>query len=174
MTNTGRPMRMILGLFALTFLLAGSMLMSSTSGAGAVEYTPPAIDTKPVTAPSGSMTLNGTGFIPFSTVDIFLGGASLGTATASSTGTFSFNFQAPANLGTYQLSATDGTNDLTTSFRVVADGGGGGGGLPATGSSSSSWLTQLGVGLLALGAIIVALVRAKSRKPSEARVDSNA
>lgn len=171
MTTPGRPMRTILGLIALSFVFVSSMLIGATSNAGAVSYTPPAIDTNPVAPPSGPMTLTGTGFIPNSTIEIFINGVPLGTTTASPDGTFSFNFQAPANLGTYQLSATDGTNDLTTDFRVVANGGGGG--LPITGSSSSSWLTQIGVGLLALGAIVVALVRSKSRKASDDRIDVN-
>lgn len=172
MKSLARPIRMILGLFALAFLMGGSSILVAGT-AGAVSYTPPAIDTKPVTPPSGEMTLNGTGFIPNSTVTITIDGVPLGTTTVSPSGTFSFNFQAPSNLGTYQLSATDGTNDLTTSFRVTT-GGGGGGELPFTGSSSSSWLTQFGVGLLALGAIIVAIVRSKSRTSPAKRVDINA
>lgn len=173
MKPSSRPPRLILGLFALMIVLAGSMLFGVSSTAGALSYAPPEIGTKPVTPPSGPMTLTGTGFIPNSTIEIFIDGTPLGTTTASPTGTFSFNFEAPSTIGTFQLSATDGTNDLTTDFRVVAGGGGGGGGLPVTGSSSSSWLTQIGVGLLALGAIVVALVRSKSRKSSDDRIDVN-
>ena len=173
MRTTGRQIRMVLGLVALTFVLSGSMLFGGSTIAGSLSYTPPVIDTKPVTPPSGPMTLTGAGFIPNSTIEIFLNDVPLGTTTASPTATCSFNFQAPPNLGTFEVHATDGTNDLTTSFRVVADGGGGGG-LPFTGSSSSSWLTQIGVGLLAAGAIIVALVRSKARKSDQEKIDINA
>ena len=165
---------MLVGLCALIFAFTGPVLLSTATGAAAVSYTPPAIETRPVTAPSGTMTLNGSGFIPLANVEVFLGGTPLGTTTSTGTGTFSFTFTAPANLGTYELTATDGTNNLTTTFRVTAGGEGGGGGLPYTGSSSSMWLAQLGVGLLAVGAVIVAIVRTTGRKRSDEHVDVNA
>ena len=162
---------MLVGLCALMFAFTGPLLLSTATGAGAVSYTPPAIETQPVTAPSGTLTLNGSGFIPFANVEVFLGGTPLGTTTTTANGTFAFTFTAPANLGTYELTATDGTNDLTTTFRVTAGGeGGGSGDLPYTGSSSSMWLTQLGVGLLAVGAVIVAVVRTTGRKRSDERI----
>ena len=167
----GRPFRLLLGLLALTFAVAAPMTLTAAPIAGAQSYTPPAIDTKPVTDPNGSMTLTGSGFIPGSTVVISIDGKPIGTTTVAPNGTFSFNFTAPANIGAYQISATDGSNSLTTIFRVET-GGGGGGGLPYTGSSSSSWLLRLGVGLLAVGAVLVALVRTTARRRTHERVDA--
>jgi hypothetical protein len=166
---------MLAGLLTLMFVVAGPLLLGTAIGAEAVSYTPPAIETQPVAPPSGTMTLTGSGFIPFANVEIFLGGTPLGTTTSTADGTFSFTFKAPANLGTYELTATDGSNDLTTTFRVTTGGeGGGSGGLPFTGTSSSTWLAQLGVGLLAVGALIVAVVRTSARKRSDERADVNA
>lgn len=168
MRIVGRPLRLLLGLLALTFAVAAPVTLAAAPTAGAESYTPPAIDTKPVTDPNGSMTLNGSGFIPGSTVVVSIDGTPIGTTTVRPDGTFSFNFNAPPNIGPYQISATDGSNNLTTTFRVET-GGGGGGGLPYTGSSSSSWLLRLGVGLLAVGAVLVALVRTTARRHTDER-----
>lgn len=155
-------------------LAAAVVSIMTGSVSGALSYTPPAIETKPVTEPNGSMTLNGTGFIPGSTVDISIDGNPIGSTTVRPDGSFSFNFTAPPNVGPYQISATDGSNSLTTTFRVeTGGGGGGGGGLPYTGASSSPWLVQLGVGLLAVGGLLVALVRPSTRRRAErARIDA--
>lgn len=147
-------------------LTAAVVSIMTGSVSGALSYTPPAIETKPVTEPNGSMTLNGTGFIPGATVEISIDGEPIGSTTVRPDGSFSFNFTAPPNVGPYQISATDGTNDLTTTFRVETGGGGGGGGggLPYTGTSSTPWLIRVGVGLLAVGAVFVALVRNADRR----------
>jgi LPXTG-motif cell wall-anchored protein len=163
----------LFGTVALLVAVAVSALSATT--AGALTYTPPAIETKPCAAPSEAMTLNGSGFVPGAVAEISLGGNVLGTVVVSPSGTFSFGLTAPNATGTYQLTASDGTNNLSTTFRVATNcsgGGGGGGGLPYTGTSSTPWLVRVGVGLLAVGAAFVALVRARRRDADRIHVDA--
>ena len=167
-----RRLRVLFGLLALLVTTAVTVAVAPASGA--ITYPPASIETKPVTQPNGSMTLTGVGFTPGATVQVSLDGAPIGTTTAAPDGTFTFNFTAPAKVGPYQISANDGTNNLTTTFRVETGGGGGGGGLPYTGTSSTPWLIRIGIGLLAVGGVFLALVRspARRREADRARVDA--
>lgn len=169
---TAPRVRALLGSTAL--LLVAALPVFIAPAAGAVDYPPPAIDTKPVTEPNGPMTVDGTGFTPGCAVVVSLDGTPIGTTTVAPNGTFSFNFKAPAAVGPHQVSASGCADTLTTTFRVeTGGGGGGGGGLPYTGSSSTPWLVRVGVGLVAAGAVILALVRSPARRRSEkARVDA--
>jgi len=164
----------LFGTVALLVAVAFPALTATASGA--LSYTPPAIETKPCAAPSEAMTLNGSGFVPGAVAEISLGRESeLGTVVVSPSGTFSFGLTAPNATGTYQLTASDGTNNLSTTFRVATNcsgGGGGGGGLPYTGTSSTPWLVRVGVGLLAVGAAFVALVRTRRRDADRIHVDA--
>lgn len=171
-----RGARRLLGTLAL--LLGAVVPVLTVTAAGAISYTPPAIETKPCAAPNESMTLNGSGFVPGATVVVALAGTSIGSTTVAPDGSFSFAFRAPSITGSYEIAAGDGTNSLTTTFRVDANcgggGGGGGGRLPYTGSSSTSWLVPVGVGLLAVGTVLVAAVRspARRRRSEHAHVDA--
>jgi len=163
---------------SLALVMAIAVPVMTAGVGGALSYTPPALETKPCAAPSEAMTLNGSGFVPGAVAEISLGGTVLGTVVVSPSGTFSFGFTAPNATGSYQLSASDGTNSLSTTFRVATNcsggGGGGGGGLPYTGTSSTPWLVRVGVGLLAVGAAFVALLRTtgRRRETERTRIDA--
>jgi hypothetical protein len=101
-------------------------------------------------------TITGAGWCPASDVTISVDGDVVGTATVAGDGTFSFDLPASVDLTVDHTIMVEGlqsdcTTPFTDTFVLGAEGtggGGGGGGTAFTGSNIS-------IGLLALGALLI-------------------
>lgn len=164
-----------------TLVLAVALLIAMAGTAAAQTY-PPAgggpvtvSDTTPT--PGQAVTIVASGFQPGTDVTFMLYSqpVNLGTATADAAGTATLQATIPANIapGTHTIEATGtGTDGLprtvTLQITVVAPGGAGVGDLPRTGSDSAIPMSQIAVGAIALGGLMV-LVAGKRRNRTDAR-----
>lgn len=146
----------VLGVVA--FTVPASAQTTSTGGT-------PVIIVPPSGPPGGVTTLTGDGFPPGNEVTVTLDGVVLGTVLVRPDGTFSFDFQLPTECGTYTLTATDGTIVRTSEIAVTGCAVTPSGALPFTGGDSAPIL-QVGVALLAAGALITLVVRKRSTGPT--------
>lgn len=161
-------------------ILAGSLAIVATLGlfagtasaqtADDVDYTGAEI-----TVPGGvlgeTITADCVGFPANTEVTFALNGRVLGTTTTDANGGCAFTFPSPTDCGTFTLTATAGDLVRTTTFEITGCESGGAapvrtsGTLPYTGSDSSLPLAQIGVAVLAAGALLtfgVRRVRAKA------------
>jgi hypothetical protein len=132
----------------------------TTTGLAATDTTPPA---------GGQFTVSGTGCDPGADVDAYVDGAAAGSTTADGSGAFSASITAPTAPGTYTVNAVCGATVLGVVITVGGAAAADPGTLPVTGGDSIS-LVQIGVLLLAVGALAVVAVR--TRRPARARVDA--
>lgn len=178
-------------------LIIATGLVVALAAPAAAQYGGAAISPSTTTVGSGgSLTVTGEGFTPGSTVDLTLSSAStksvraasgLGSAIATSAGTFSKVVTIPPSTapGTYSIVASDGVHTATTTIVVTSGGstsGGSSGGsgtssssggsgssgvssgtLPRTGSTDLIPLTAAGAVLVAIGGMVVLAVR---RRPA--------
>ena len=119
----------------------------------------------------GTVTFSGCGFAPNATITIAEDGQNEGTVTAGSDGCFSTTVTVNG-AGNSVLTATGaraggGTLTVTATVRVLAASGGAGssgaGGLAATGADGTATQVWAGIGLLGLGAGMVALTVSRRR-----------
>lgn len=170
-------------------LVALAVVMLAPSVAHAQEYPPTVVllTDQAVVAEGGVVTLTGSGFLPNSSVEVYIlaGGAPnplnprgtlLGVATSDSEGNFAFQWNTAGYAPkTYTLTATDGTNTTTTQVIVTAGGeqpvvppvSPTTGQLPTTGGIGSG-LAQAGIVLLTIGGLALLVSRRRSRSLSSA------
>ena len=143
-------------------LMVGVVVLTALAAPAAAQQYPPAVN---------SLTVSDTTPTPGQTISI-----EGRTFAAGSTTTVALT-TVPVTLGSHTLTATgpapDGTTlSLSLTLNVVAAGGSGSGTgsgpLPNTGSDSSIPLAQVGLGLAALGGVVVALAGRRRRSLSRA------
>jgi LPXTG-motif cell wall-anchored protein len=146
-----RMLRLAIGLCVAALVTLGVAGVASAQ-------TPPAYT--PAISGANGHTVTGSGFTPGTTVTVTLGSQVLGEVLVAANGTFSLPFTPPTACGTYTLTATNGTQTTTSTITVqCASGVTPAGVLPKTGSNSSLPLTEVGAGLVAIGALVVFGVR---------------
>lgn len=147
------------------------LIASLVVAAGSVALAPPASaqdyggcnatvsDTTP--APGQTVTVSGSGADADGTVSASISGTQVGSGTADGNGEFSFSATIPQSAsGTVTLSVSCGTGAGVDS---VSLGVGGSGELPATGSSSTFPMTRLAFASLAIGGVVLAASRLRSK-----------
>lgn len=116
-----------------------------------------------------SIVFSGTGWPPNVTLELAVNGEPIGSATTDATGAWSFTYTVPANAsGTQTATISCGSFVLSTQFSVSGTPASlqtvtPTSTLPVTGSDSLSWV-QVGVALIALGAVLVLLTRRRNRQ----------
>lgn len=115
-----------------------------------------------------SIIFEGTGWPPNVTLDLAVNGEPIGSVTTDAAGAWSFTYVVPANAsGTQTATVSCGSFVLSTQFTVAAPAAPiqqptTTGTLPVTGSDSLSWV-QVGIALIALGAVLVFLTRRRNQ-----------
>lgn len=145
-------------LSVVAFTVSAGAQTTSTGGT-------PVIIVPPSGPPGGETTITGDGFPPGSEVTVSLDGVVLGTVLVRPDGTFAFDLQLPTECGTYTVTATDGSIVRTSEISVTGCAVTPSGTLPFTGGDSAPIL-QIGVALLAAGALITLVVRKRSARPT--------
>ena len=144
------------------------MTLGFSTAAGAQEYTGATLVVPITVSPGENMTVSGTGFLPNAPVTVTVASTPtvVGTPMTDGDGNWTLTFAAPTEPGVHTITASDGTNVITGTFTVVAAGTAvtPAGTLPYTGSDSSLPLAQLGLGLVAVGAIAVLMVRKRNAR----------
>jgi hypothetical protein len=121
----------------------------------------------PTITPEGQIHILGSAFLP-GPVQFFIDGELLGATTANAEGDIDATFDLPAAFaapGEYTITAACSPGGLVASNVLIV-----GGGdvttvpLPTTGSDSTGGLARIGVGLLAVGALVLALARHRGRE----------
>jgi LPXTG-motif cell wall-anchored protein len=139
-------------------------------------------DTTP--CPGGAVSITAKTFTPGSTVDVKLDGTALATATADGAGVITLDATVPETTtnGSHTITATgpgsdNAPLDLTATIDVTSceqtttttvAAGGGGGNLPRTGSDSTMNLVRVGLGLAALGGVLLAVATKRRRRSAHA------
>ncbi|MCD9622727.1 LPXTG cell wall anchor domain-containing protein [Rhabdothermincola salaria] len=146
---------------ALAIVLAGIFAFAGT--ASAQEYSGATIETPPTAQVLGEVTTRCVGFPPDTAVDFTLNGAALGSVTTDGAGNCTFTFTMPAECGTYTLVATGGGVSRSSVINVPcpAPAPVAAGALPYTGGDSAP-IAQLGIALLAVGALVTFAVRKRA------------
>ena len=121
--------------------------------------------------PGGQITFSGSGFIPNAPGTLTVESTPVVyDLTFDETGSFSITVPAPTEPGPHKATVTDGVNTLVFNFVVdpaagTAGSAGGAtpvqaGSLPYTGNDSAPFV-QIGIALLAVGALITIIVRTR-------------
>lgn len=155
-------------MFKKTLALAAVLLFATAGIAGAQTYPPadtPSVavsDTTP--APGQPITITADGFLPGSTATFTLFSAPvvLGTATVNAQGVVSLTATIPANTtpGAHRIEVSGtGANGqpLTVVQNITVTGAAAGSNLPTTGSDTSIPLTQVAIGVMAFGGLMVVM-----------------
>jgi LPXTG-motif cell wall-anchored protein len=150
--------------------VAALAFFALTSTAGAQSYTGATLTGSAQSVVSGgNITFTGTGFLPDADIELTVRSTPVVyNLTSDSSGSWSATVPAPTEPGPHTATATDGVNTVVFSFTVLGAAAGGGGGatpvpastLPYTGGESGPF-AQIGIGLLAVGALITILVRTR-------------
>lgn len=120
----------------------------------------------------GTIIFEGTGWPPNSTLELFVNDEPIGSVVTDANGAWTFQYVVPANAsGTQTATVACGSFVLSTQFTVTAgtapapSAGPGAGAttLPVTGSDSLSWV-QIGIALVALGAVLLYLSKRRNRQ----------
>lgn len=149
-------LRNVVSMLMLTLFFGGAL-----APAASAQYPPQAANgrvTKSTVGPGGCVVFSGDGFAPGSEVVVTDNQTTVGTATASLTGTFSLEV-CPTVLGVHILrgtgeTATGATRVVVANVRVVQASR-----LPSTGSDTTRAAIALGGGLVVAGAGAVVLAR---------------
>jgi hypothetical protein len=156
-------------------LALAAVLLIAMAGTAAAQAYPPGGNTitanDTTVAPGDSITLTAQIFRPGSVVTFTMGSVVLGTATANSSGVASLTTTIPAGTapGTHTIQAT-GTSSTGAPLTVVLSitVAAGGTGLPVTGSPSTAPMTQIAIGAVAAGGLLLLLAnRRRSAKHPE-------
>ncbi len=147
-------------------VVLGAMALAPAALAQYQPGTPGLVLTPSTTTPGQPVTAIGFGCPKGSTVVISIDGQPVGQTTAKSDerGSFETTFPAPANPGTYTVTATCGSTIVSSILTVIAtpttpttvittvE-------LPITGSDSTMFLVRAGLLLIAVGGLTVLAVR---------------
>ena len=166
---------------ALALILAGLFAFAGTAGAqqfppGPPPGVPPV--NPPIDAPGyqlaqiivppraealGEVTVRCVGFPPDTEVTFTLDGEFLGTTTTDANGDCTFTFTMPDRCGTFTLVASGGGVTRTSTIEVPCPAAPvrAAGALPFTGGDSAP-IAQLGIALLAVGALVTFVVRKRA------------
>ena len=114
-------------------------------------------------SPGQEITVIGEGFPPNCEVDITVNGVVVGTVTTSPTGTFTFGYTLGSNIsGTVTIGAVAGGFVREVTLPVMTSGATttvpAAGPLPRTGSDTD-WMVGAGIGLLAVGGLLLLATR---------------
>lgn len=114
-----------------------------------------------------TIIFEGTGWPPNVTLDLAVNGEPIGSVVTDANGAWTFAYVVPANAsGTQTATVSCGSFVLSTQFTVTAaaprDVTPGATTLPVTGSDSLSWV-QIGIALVALGAVLLYLSRRRNQ-----------
>jgi LPXTG-motif cell wall-anchored protein len=115
------------------------------------------------------IVFSGTGWPPNVTLQLAVNGEPIGSVTTDAAGNWSFTYTVPANAsGTQTATISCGSFVLSTQFTVAGTPASlqtvnPSGTLPVTGSDSLSW-AQVGLALIALGAVLVLLTRRRNQQ----------
>jgi LPXTG-motif cell wall-anchored protein len=166
----------LVGLLALTTMLLGAFALVSPPAQAqeacdieaAYQGTATFGTNLTVVSAGGEIVFEGTGWPPNVTLQISVNGQQIGSVTTNAQGSWSFTYTVPANAsGTQTAEVSCGSFVLSTQFNVIGAAGPITGGtttpLPVTGSDSLSWV-QMGIALIALGAVLVYLTRRRSQQ----------
>lgn len=157
-----RRLLLITGLITATlFVFAGA---ASAQNYGGFSVTA----SKTSVAPGDTITISGTGARPNSTLTATINGRTIGSGTASATGSFSFNVTIPSDVaGAVTVSVTDGTAaDVGAVTLTVASTSAEG--LARTGSSDAIPATTIAIGLITAGAVALGVSRRRRHSKSAA------
>jgi LPXTG-motif cell wall-anchored protein len=173
----------MVGLLALTTMLLGGLALvaAPAQAQGACDITAEYQGTATfgtnltVVNAGGEIVFEGTGWPPNVTLQLSVNGQQVGSVTTSASGAWSFTYTVPANAsGTQTAEVSCGSFVLSTQFSVSTSVAPVTGTtttpLPVTGSDSLSW-AQMGIALIALGAVLVYLTRRRSQR-QEALIQS--
>jgi LPXTG-motif cell wall-anchored protein len=171
----------------LVVAVAGVGVGLAATPAGAQQYPPEdnlltVSDTTP--CPGGAVTITGKNFIPGTQVTISLDDQVIGTPTAGADNTVTLEATIPETTaqGEHLITAIgqgieEADLHLTATIDVVSCEAGptttvasGGGNLPRTGSDSTMMLVRIGLGLAAVGGVLLALAYRKRRHTAAAAV----
>lgn len=150
-----------------TLALAAVLLFATAGVAGAQTYPPadtPSVEASDTTpAPGQQITLTADGFLPgsSSTFTLFSAPVVLGTATANAQGVASLTTAIPANTtpGSHrvEVSGTGANGQPLTVVLPITVTGAAGSNLPTTGTDSALPLTQIAIGVMAFGGLMVVM-----------------
>lgn len=144
-------------------LAVGAALLIATAGAAQAQTYPPGGNTitanNTTVAPGGAIVLGIQICQPGATASFDLESVALGTATANSSGVASLSTTIPSStsVGTHSITGScTGANGqpLTLVLSVTI---GTGSGIPVTGSSNTLPMTQLAIGAIAAGGLVLLL-----------------
>jgi hypothetical protein len=160
-----------------------AVVLFATAATAAAQAAPPSYNGRPssvtvsdgVVEPGQTVKTSAQIFTPGATVTFtfFSAPINLGTAVADANGVATLEFKVPTGVeaGTHRIEASGlGANGqpltVTTTIQVAAAGAGASG-LPTTGSSNSGSLTQVAVGVMVFGGLMV--VMANKRRTAAQR-----
>jgi LPXTG-motif cell wall-anchored protein len=120
-----------------------------------------------VVSAGGEIIFEGAGWPPNVTLQLSVNGQQVGSVTTNAQGSWSFTYTVPANAtGTQTAEISCGSFVLSTQFTISSTApvtGTTSTPLPVTGSDSLSW-AQMGIALIALGAVLVYLTRRRAQQ----------
>jgi LPXTG-motif cell wall-anchored protein len=170
----------LVGLLALTTMLLGALALVSPPAQAqeacdieaAYQGTATFGTNLTVVSAGGEIIFEGTGWPPNVTLQLSVNGQQVGSVTTDAQGSWSFTYTVPANAsGTQTAEVSCGSFVLSTQFSVSSTApitGTTTTPLPVTGSDSLSWV-QMGIALIALGAVLVYLTRRRSQQAALVR-----
>jgi len=159
------------------FAIAAMLALFAGSASAQYEPTGSQVLSDTTVRPGDTITVSGTGCPANASVTTtFDRSTVLGSTTAGSDGTFSLSVTIPSDAvpGRHTITSTCGDLVLSSTITVLGASTGtggstgtgtGGGALPRTGTNSTVPLTQIGVGLLAIGGVLMIVAR-KRRQAS--------
>lgn len=151
MPRTKRPLGVLIAVLGVMF---AAVALAGPANADYPSTTPSSSVGDETPAVGGTVTVSGSGYAPGERVTIKLsGGATLGTATANSSGAFSMSVKLPAGVtGAQTIVFTGATSGRTSSTSIVV--GGVGSGSTTTGGT----LAFTGAAVIAIGSLAILLV----------------
>jgi len=167
---------MLVGVAALLFVAASAFFVApagaQTSCSASPTYNPSAtLGASPITVTQGqSVTITGTGFAPNCSVTVTALGQTVTTTTDAAGGFTAVFSTAGIAPGSYIATAVQSDLSLSTNFNVVAAAVQpvvtaapvSTGTLPTTGSNSTAPMVSAGLGLLAVGGLLVLFARKRN------------
>ncbi len=119
-------------------------------------------------APGDTVTISGTGAAPNGTVTASVNGSSIGSGTASATGSYSFTATVPTGVsGAVSVSVACGDPSIVAALTLTVASTSGAG-LARTGSSDAIPATTIAIGLITAGAVVLGVSRRRRHSKTAA------